>query len=97
MVRSRWGVLPQSKNDFVPKVLLSHKYGHSIPFWDLRARKNIQTMDFGANYQMALEIRLAHAPTKSYGFCGVVVDTINLPGAIFTWRRDDDGRHVRVL
>jgi selenium-binding protein 1 len=57
----------------------------------LRARKNIQTMDFGEQYQMALEIRPAHDPTKSYGFCGVVVDTTNLQGAIFTWWRDDDG------
>jgi selenium-binding protein 1 len=40
---------------------------------------------------MALEIRPAHDPTKSYGFCGVVVDTTNLQGAIFTWWRDDDG------
>jgi len=53
--------------------------------------KNIQTMDFGENYQMALEIRPAHDPAKSYGFCGVVVDTTNLQGAIFTWWRDDDG------
>jgi selenium-binding protein 1 len=48
-------------------------------------------MDFGEQYQMALEIRPAHDPTKSYGFCGVVVDTTNLQGAIFTWWRDDDG------
>jgi len=59
--------------------------------WDLRARKNVQTIDFGENYQMALEIRPAHDPAKSYGFCGVVVDTTNLQGAIFTWWRDDDG------
>jgi selenium-binding protein 1 len=31
----------------LPEDLLSNKYGHSIHFWDLRARKNIQTMDFG--------------------------------------------------
>jgi selenium-binding protein 1 len=37
--------------------LLSNKYGHKIHFWDLRARKNVQTIDLGANHQMALEIR----------------------------------------
>jgi selenium-binding protein 1 len=40
---------------------------------------------------MALEIRPAHDPAKDYGFCGVVVDTTNLQGAIFTWWRKDDG------
>ena len=91
MVSSEWGLPPQFENGIVPEDLLSNKYGHSIHFWDLRARKNIQTIDFGANHQMALEIRPAHDPTKSYGFCGVVVDTTNLQGAIFTWWRDDDG------
>ena len=67
-VRSEWVLPPQYDNGVVPEDLLSNKYGHSIHFWDLRARKNIQTMDFGENYQMALEIRPAHDPTKSYGF-----------------------------
>ena len=40
---------------------------------------------------MALEIRPAHDPAKQFGFCGVVVDTSNLQGAIFTWWRNDDG------
>ncbi|MEL6701647.1 MAG: selenium-binding protein SBP56-related protein, partial [Pseudomonadota bacterium] len=75
----------------VPEDLLSNKYGHKIHFWNLRARKNVQTIDLGENHQMALEIRPAHDPTKSYGFCGVVVDTTNLQGSIFTWWRDDDG------
>ena len=92
MVSSEWGLPPQFENGVVPEDLLSNKYGHSIHFWDLRARKNIQTIDLGENHQMALEIRPAHDPTKSYGFCGVVVDTTNLQGAIFTWWRGDDGK-----
>jgi selenium-binding protein 1 len=40
---------------------------------------------------MALEIRPAHDPAKDYGFCGVVVDTTNLQGAIFTWWQKEDG------
>jgi selenium-binding protein 1 len=62
----------------VPEDLVGGKYGHKIHFWDLRARKNIQTIDLGENYQMALEIRPAHDPTKSYGFCGAVADNTNL-------------------
>ncbi len=91
MVSSEWGLPPQFENGIVPEDLLSNKYGHSIHFWDLRGRKNIQTIDLGENHQMALEIRPAHEPTKEYGFCGVVVDTANLEGAIFTWWRNEDG------
>ena len=92
MVSSEWALPPQFENGVVPEDLLSNKYGHAIHFWNLRERKNIQTIDFGENHQMALEIRPAHDPSKSYGFCGVVVDTTNLQGAIFTWWRDDDGK-----
>lgn len=91
MVSSEWGLPPQFENGIVPEDLLSNKYGHSIHFWDLRARKCVQTIDLGENHQMALEIRPAHDPAKQYGFCGVVVDTTNLQGAIFTWWRNEDG------
>ncbi|HAB36691.1 MAG TPA: selenium-binding protein, partial [Rhodobacteraceae bacterium] len=91
MVSSEWGLPPQYENGVVPEDLLSNKYGHTIHFWDLRARKVSKSIDLGANHQMALEIRPAHDPIKEYGFCGVVVDTTNLQGAIFTWWKDEDG------
>ncbi|WP_040617847.1 selenium-binding protein SBP56-related protein [Roseovarius nubinhibens] len=91
MVSSEWGIPPQFENGLVPEDLLSNKYGHSIHFWDLRGRRNIQTIDLGENHQMALEIRPAHDPVKEYGFCGVVVDTTNLEGSIWTWWRNKDG------
>ena len=91
MVSSEWGLPPQFENGIVPEDLLSNKYGHSIHFWDLRGRKVTQTIDLGENYQMALEIRPAHDPVKKHGFVGVVVDTTNLEGAIFTWWQKDDG------
>jgi len=91
MVSSEWGLPPQFENGIVAEDLLANKYGHSIHFWNLRARKNVQTIDLGANHQMALEIRPAHDPAKDYGFCGVVVDTTNLQGAIFTWWQKEDG------
>ena len=89
MVTSEWGLPPQFENGIVPEDLLSNKYGHSVHFWDLAARKNVQTIDLGANHQMALEIRPAHDPIKEYGFLGVVVDTTNLEGSIWTWRREN--------
>lgn len=91
MVSSEWGLPPQYEHGIVPEDLLSNKYGHKIHFWNLRERRNVQTIDLGANHQMALEIRPAHDPAKDYGFCGVVVDTNNLQGAIFTWWQKDDG------
>ena len=89
MVSSEWGLPPQFENGIVPEDLLSNKYGHRLHFWDLRdRRKNVQTIDLGENHQMALEVRPAHDPIKEYGFCGVVVDTTNLEGSIWTWWRD---------
>ena len=77
------------ENGVVPEDLLSNKYGHHIHFWDLRARRNVQTIDLGANHQMALEVRPAHDPIREHGFMGVVVDTTNLEGSIWTWWRKD--------
>jgi methanethiol oxidase len=91
MVSSEWGLPPQFENGVVPEDLLANKYGHAVHFWDLRARKHVQTLDLGANHQMALEVRPAHDPTREHGFLGVVVDTTNLEGSIWTWYRKRDG------
>ena len=94
MVTSEWGLPPQFENGIVPEDLLSNKYGHHIHFWDLRARRNVQTIDLGANHQMALEVRPAHDPAREYGFLGVVVDTTNLEGSIWTWWREGGKFHI---
>ena len=94
MVTSEWALPPQFENGIVPEDLLSNKYGHRIHFWDLRARKNVQTIDLGANHQMALEVRPAHDPVREYGFLGVVVDTTNLEGSIWTWWREGGKFHI---
>ena len=52
MVTSEWGLPPQFENGTVPEDLLANKYGHHIHFWDLRARRNVETIDLGANHQM---------------------------------------------
>ncbi len=95
MVSSEWGLPPQFEGGIVPEDLLSNKYGHSLHFWDLRGRRNVQTIDLGENHQMALEVRPAHDPSREYGFCGVVVDTTNLEGSIWTWWREDGEFHVK--
>ncbi len=95
MVSSEWGLPPQFEGGIVPEDLLSNKYGHRLHFWDLRGRRNVQTIDLGENHQMALEVRPAHDPSREYGFCGVVVDTTNLEGSIWTWWREDGEFHVK--
>ena len=94
MVSSEWGLPPQFENGIVPEDLLANKYGHHIHFWNLRARRNVQTIDLGAQHQMALEVRPAHDPAREYGFLGVVVDTTNLEGSIWTWWRE--GSEFRI-
>ncbi len=95
MVSSEWGLPPQFENGIVPEDLLANKYGHRIHFWNLRERRNVQTIDLGANHQMALEVRPAHDPVKEYGFLGVVVDTTNLEGSIWTWWREGGEFHCK--
>ena len=95
MISSEWGLPPQFENGIVPADLLANKYGHRIHFWDLRARRHVQTIDLGENHQMALEVRPAHDPAKEYGFLGVVVDTTNLEGSIWTWWREGGKFHAK--
>jgi methanethiol oxidase len=95
MVSSEWGLPPMFENGIVPDDLLSNRYGHQLHFWDLRARRNIQTIDLGANHQMALEVRPAHDPRRDHGFLGIVVDTTNLEGSIWTWWREGGKFHAR--
>ena len=93
MVSSEWGLPPQFEHGIVPEDLLGNRYGHRLHFWDLRARRHVQTIDLGANHQMPLEVRPAHDPIKEFGFVGVVVDTTNLEGSIWTWWREGGTFH----
>jgi selenium-binding protein 1 len=95
MVSSEWALPPQFENGIVPEDLLANKYGHALHFWDLRERRHVQSVDLGANHQMALEVRPAHDPTREYGFVGVVVDTTNLEASIWTWYRENGKFQVR--
>lgn len=95
MVSSEWALPPQFENGIVPEDLLANRYGHRLHFWDLRARRHVQTIDLGAQHQMALEVRPAHDPAREYGFVGVVVDTTNLEGSIWTWWREGGKFHAK--
>ena len=49
----------------------------------------MQSVDLGAQHQMALEVRPSHDPSATWGFVGVVVSTEDLSGSIWRWFRDD--------
>jgi selenium-binding protein 1 len=50
----------------------------------------VQEVDLGDQHQMALELRPAHDPTKSYGFAGVVVSVEDLSASVWLWHRSGD-------
>jgi selenium-binding protein 1 len=88
-VTSEWGTPSMIENGVVPELLLGRKYGHRIHFWDLGQGKHVQTVDLGDQYQMTLELRPAHDPTKKYGFLGVVVSVEDLSASIWVWHEDE--------
>jgi methanethiol oxidase len=92
MVTSTWGTPNMVESGLDPEILLSSGYGHHLHMWDLRRRKHLQALDLGEEYQIVLELRPAHDPTKAYGFAGVVVCLKDLSASIWMWYREDDGK-----
>ncbi len=91
-ITSEWGTPSMIEDGIVPDLLLGRKYGHRLHFWDMQTRTNIQTIDLGDQHQMALELRPAHNPDKTYGFVGVVISVEDLSSSIWLWHQGDDGR-----
>jgi selenium-binding protein 1 len=89
LISSEWGTPSMVENGLVGELLLGRKYGHRLHFWDLRKRRHVQEIDLGDQYQMALELRPAHDPTKTYGFAGVVVSVEDLSASIWLWFREN--------
>ena len=88
LVTSEWGTPEMIENGIDPELLLGRKYGHHVHFWDLAKRTIVQSVDLGDQYQMPLELRPAHDPTKEFGFVGVVVSVEDLSASIWLWHRD---------
>jgi methanethiol oxidase len=87
LLTSEWGTPNMVQNGVNPDLLLNSQYGHQLHVWDLRRRRHMQALDLGAEYQMALELRPAHDPTRAYGFLGVVVSLKDLSASIWVWHR----------
>lgn len=88
MVTSEWGTPDTFEDGLVPEILLGSRYGRRLHFWDLHKRKHMQEIDLGEQYQLAFELRPAHAPTKAHGFVNCVISLKDLSSSIWTWYRD---------
>lgn len=97
LVTSEWGTPSMIENGVDADLLLGRKYGHALHFWDLRKRRHVQRVDLGDEHQMALELRPAHDPTKTYGFVGVVVSVADLSASVWLWHRDSDSWNVKKV
>jgi selenium-binding protein 1 len=97
MVTSEWGTPNMIEDGLNPELLLAGKYGRSLHIWDLRKRRHKQALELGDGYQMVLELRPAHDPTKPYGFAGVVVSTQDLSSSVWTWYADNGGWKVKKI
>jgi selenium-binding protein 1 len=93
LISSEWGTPNMVQHGLNPEILLKGGYGHKLHIWDLRKRRHVQELDLGAEYQMALELRPAHNPTRAYGFLGVVVSLKDLSASIWLWHRDNHGNN----
>ncbi|MCG8349657.1 MAG: selenium-binding family protein [Chloroflexales bacterium] len=97
LISSEWAKPPLFENGLIPEALLGNKYGHRLHFWNLRKRKNVQTLDLGEEHQMVLELRPAHDPRKTYGFVGCVISTADLSASIWTWYQDNGQWRVKKI
>lgn len=87
MITSEWGTPNTIENGVNAEVLLGSGYGHQLHVWDLHKRKHIKALDLGKEYQMTLELRPAHDPTRDYGFMGVVLSLNDLSSSVWLWHR----------
>jgi len=94
-VTSEWGTPSMVRHGVNPELLLKGEYGHKLHIWDLRRRRHQQEIDLGGGYQMALELRPAHDPTRAYGFLGVVVSLKDLSASIWVWHRETENKDAK--
>ncbi len=97
MITSEWGTPNMVEDGCNPEILLSNGYGHRLHVWDLRRRTHLHSLELGEEYQMVLELRPAHDPTKAYGFAGVVVSTKDLSASVWLWYHENGKWDVKKV
>lgn len=85
LVSSEWGAPNTFGPGFNIEDVAAGKYGHSIHFWDLAAKRLTQTIDLGDEGLIPLEVRWQHNPAGAQGFVGAA-----LSSAIFRWYKEGD-------
>lgn len=96
-VTSEWGAPQHIEKGVDLDALMAQQYGRRLHFWDLRRRKHLQAVDLGDGWQMVLELRPAHDPTKTYGFVYAVLNLQDLSSGIFLWYRENGTWRVREI
>jgi selenium-binding protein 1 len=97
MITSEWGTPNMIEGGLNPEILLQSGYGHQLHVWDLRRRRHLQALDLGDEYQIVLELRPAHDPSKNYGFAGVVINLKDLSSSIWLWHCENGGWDIRKV
>jgi methanethiol oxidase len=97
LISSEWGTPKMIENGLQPELLLKSEYGHRMHIWDLRRRRITDTLDLGKEYQMVLEMRPAHDPTKTYGFVGVVVCLKDLSASVWLWHHRNGAWEIKKV
>jgi methanethiol oxidase len=90
LISSEWGTPSMIEDGIQADLLLGHKYGHALHFWDLAEGRHVQRVDLGEQHQITLEVRPSHDPDATWGYLGVVVSTEDLSGSVWRWFRDGD-------
>lgn len=97
LLTSEWGTPNMVEAGLNPELLLGAKYGRRLHVWDLRKRRHKQVLDLGEEYQLPLELRPAHDPTKSYGFVGVVISLKDLSSSIWMWSAQNGDWDIKKI
>ena len=97
LITSEWGTPSMIDDGVVPELLLDHRYGHRLHFWDLAEGRHVQTVDLGEQHQMVLELRPSHDPDATWGFVGVVISTEDLSASVWRWHREGNAWAVEKV
>jgi methanethiol oxidase len=76
LVSSEWAAPRTFEGGFQLEDVAADKYGHRLHVWDLEQRRHTQTIDFGDQGLVPLEIRGFHEPSRPGGFiCAALSST----------------------
>lgn len=96
-VSSEWATPSLYEQGLRLEDVVNRRFGHRLHIWDLRRRRHLKALELGPDYQMVLELRPAHDPTRAYGFVGVVVNVQDLSSSVWLWHREGEDWQIRKV